>query len=100
MAGPPTQTSRPRVPSDHLSDPRDSDVGKGVRETSDDHPRQFALTNKGIRFWSLWSVDRLTDKGETTFRPRNEGEESSRSDCMVLHTIRRDPDDSKRGTQP
>jgi hypothetical protein len=53
-------------------DPRDSDVGKGVLETSDDHPRQFALSNEGIRFWGVWPVDRLTDEGETTFRPRND----------------------------
>jgi hypothetical protein len=54
------------------------------------------LSNEGIRFWGVWPVDGLTDKGETTFRPRNEGEESSRCDLMILHTIRRDPDDSKQ----
>jgi hypothetical protein len=48
------------------------------------------MSNEGVRFWGVW-LDRLTDKGETTSRPRNEGEESSRSDCMVLHTVRRDP---------
>jgi hypothetical protein len=68
-------------------DLHDSDVAEGVLETPDHHPRQFALSDEGVRFRGLRSGIRPTGQGESILRPRSQGEESGRSDRMVLNSI-------------